>query len=117
MLTAVRVVSSRRNPLAAQVHPQPLPDEAPIVATTRTFNVVVAATESLRVTIKGRGDPVVLIPGLVGSSFGYRRLSSELSRAGFMAVVIEPLGIGGLPRPERANYSLTSQADWWFSSA
>lgn len=81
------------------------------VEEARTFHVAVTASESLRVTIEGGGEPIVLIPGLLGSSFGYRRLSGELSRAGFMAVVIEPLGIGGSPRPDRANYSLTSQTD------
>jgi pimeloyl-ACP methyl ester carboxylesterase len=77
----------------------------------QSFHVVVAPAESLHVTVDGVGDPVVLIPGLVGSSFGYRLLRAELTRAGFSAVVIEPLGLGDSPRPERANYSLTSQAD------
>jgi pimeloyl-ACP methyl ester carboxylesterase len=53
----------------------------------------------------------VLLPGLVGSAFGYRRLRADLVQAGFQAIVIAPLGIGDSPRPERANYSLTSQAD------
>lgn len=73
--------------------------------------VAIAPEESLHVTIEGTGEPVVLIPGLVGSSFGYRLLRAELVKAGFQAVVIEPLGIGDSPRPERANYSLTAQAD------
>ncbi len=79
--------------------------------TTRTLNVVVAPGESLRVTIEGEGDPVVLIPGMVGSAFGYRTLRARLVGAGYRAVVIEPLGIGESSRPERSNYSLTSQAD------
>ena len=78
---------------------------------TRTLYAVVSASESLRVTVEGEGQPVVLIPGLVGSSFGYRLLRARLTDAGYQAVVIEPLGMGESSRPERANYSLTSQAD------
>ena len=74
-------------------------------------HTAIAPGESLHVTIEGSGEPVILIPGLVGSAFGYRRLRAELVAAGFQAVVIEPLGMGDSPRPERANYSLTSQAD------
>jgi pimeloyl-ACP methyl ester carboxylesterase len=77
----------------------------------RPITTAIAPGESLHVTIEGKGEPIVLIPGLVGSAFGYRRLRAELVAAGFQAVVIEPLGIGDSPRPERANYSLTSQAD------
>lgn len=78
---------------------------------TRTIYAVVSPSESLQVTIEGDGAPVVLIPGLVGSAFGYRRLRADLVEAGFKAIVIAPLGMGDSPRPERANYSLTSQAD------
>ena len=80
-------------------------------AVHNTVPTAIAPDESLHVTIEGTGEPVILIPGLVGSAFGYRRLRADLVAAGFQAVVIEPLGIGGSPRPERANYSLTSQAD------
>jgi len=73
--------------------------------------VPVSATESLRVTTAGRGEPVVLVPGLFGSAFGYRHLLVLLPAAGYRAVVVEPLGIGGSPRPRNADYSLTAQAD------
>ena len=67
--------------------------------------------ESLRVTIAGSGETVVLVPGLFGSAFGYRHLLAMLPAAGFRTIVIEPLGIGRSPRPKRADYSLTAQAD------
>ena len=73
--------------------------------------VPVSATESLLVTTAGTGTTIVLIPGLFGSAFGYRHLLELLPAAGFQAVVIEPLGIGRSPRPRRADYSLTAQAD------
>lgn len=73
--------------------------------------VPVAPRESLRVTIAGEGPAVVLIPGLFGSAFGYRHLLELIPAAGYRAIVIEPLGIGGSPRPRKADYSLTAQAD------
>jgi pimeloyl-ACP methyl ester carboxylesterase len=67
--------------------------------------------ESLRVTTLGRGEPVVLVPGLFGSAYGFRKLMPRLAAAGYRAVVIEPLGVGESSRPEKADYSLTAQAD------
>jgi pimeloyl-ACP methyl ester carboxylesterase len=76
-----------------------------------TFKVPLAPAESLSVETAGDGEPVVLIPGLFGSAFGFRNLVPLLTRAGYRAIVIEPLGIGSSTRPEKANYSLTAQAD------
>jgi pimeloyl-ACP methyl ester carboxylesterase len=73
--------------------------------------IPVAPRESLRVTTAGSGETVVLVPGLFGSAFGYRHLLELLPAAGLRVIVIEPLGIGRSSRPERANYSLTAQAD------
>jgi pimeloyl-ACP methyl ester carboxylesterase len=76
-----------------------------------TFLVPVAPAESLSVETAGLGRPVVLIPGLFGSAFGFRTLVPHLVAAGYRAIVIEPLGIGASARPRKANYSLTAQAD------
>ena len=59
----------------------------------------------------GEGPPVLLLPGLFGSSFGYRALAPRLADAGFRVIALEPLGVGGSSRPERADYSLTAQAE------
>jgi pimeloyl-ACP methyl ester carboxylesterase len=53
----------------------------------------------------------VLIPGLFGSAFGFRKLVPLLAAAGFRAIVIEPLGVGSSARPPDGDYSLTAQAD------
>ena len=84
--------------------PPPLP--AP-----QSFMVPLSRTESLSVETLGRGDPVVIIPGLFGSAYAFRMLVPLLADAGYRAIVIEPLGIGSSARPEKANYSLTAQAD------
>src|SRR2546425_132357 len=86
----------------------PLPDRS---TTVETVKVPLGRAESLSVETAGTGDPVVLIPGLFGSAFGFRKLVSLLAQAGYRAIVIEPLGIGSSARPEKANYSLTAQAD------
>src|SRR5207247_10232977 len=78
---------------------------------SQAFMVPVALAESLSVETAGRGAPVVLIPGLFGSAFGFRKLVPLLVDAGYRTIVIEPLGVGASARPEKANYSLTAQAD------
>lgn len=54
---------------------------------------------------------MVLVPGLFGSAYAFRRIVPQLVAAGYLAIVVEPLGIGGSERPARADYSLTAQAD------
>jgi pimeloyl-ACP methyl ester carboxylesterase len=73
--------------------------------------VVVSAAETLTVSVQGDGRPVVLIPGLFGSRYGFRHVAPALAAEGFQAVVIEPLGIGTSGRPKDADYSLAEQAD------
>ena len=67
--------------------------------------------ETVRTTIIGSGRPVVLIPGVIGSAFAFRKVIPPLAEAGFQVIVVEPLGIGGSGRPSKADYSLTAQAD------
>ena len=52
-----------------------------------------------------------MIPGLFGSTFGFRNLIPGLVQAGYEVIVVEPLGVGTSARPEHADYSLTAQAD------
>src|SRR5204863_6542178 len=79
--------------------------------TSRAFSIALAPAESVWVTVEGVGDPVVLIPGLFGSAFGYRSVLPRLVDAGYRTIVVEPLAIGTSARPEHADYSLTAQAD------
>ena len=75
--------------------------------------IAVAVGESLAVTISGSdsGIPLVLIPGLFGSQFGFRKVVPPLNAAGYRTIVIEPLGVGSSSRPSHADYSLAAQAD------
>src|SRR5690348_13481785 len=82
-----------------------------VADTVHTFSLALSAAESVAVTVTGAGDPVVLVPGLFGSAFGYRAVIPLLTDAGYRAIVVEPLGIGSSARPEHADYSLTAQAD------
>ncbi len=72
--------------------------------------VSVAPGEDLEVTVTGAGTPVVLVPGLFGAAFGFRKLTPLLVAQGHRVVVVEPLGVGTSARPERADYSLDAQA-------
>jgi pimeloyl-ACP methyl ester carboxylesterase len=75
------------------------------------FVIPLTAVESVAVTTAGAGRPVVLIPGLFGSAYAFRKLVPLLAESGYHALVIEPLGIGRSARPRGADYSLTAQAD------
>src|SRR2546423_7760103 len=79
--------------------------------TSRAFSIALAPAESVWVTVEGVGDPVVLIPGLFGSAFGYRSVLPRLVAAGDRTIVIEPRRIGTSARPEHAGYSATAQGD------
>lgn len=67
--------------------------------------------QPLTVVSGGTGDPVVLLPGLSGCAYGFRKIVPPLQEMGFRTVIIEPLGFGASGRPEQADYSLTAQAD------
>src|SRR5262245_48165875 len=73
--------------------------------------VEVRAGERLHVEVGGSGPLLALIPGLMGSAYGFRKVVGPLRDAGYRVAVIEPLGIGGSSRPKDADYSLTAQAD------
>jgi pimeloyl-ACP methyl ester carboxylesterase len=70
-----------------------------------------APGDSLNVESIGAGPLVVLLPGLFGSAYGFRRVTPLLTGAGFRVVIIEPLGVGTSGRPADADYSLTAQSE------
>src|SRR5215208_2764138 len=73
-------------------------------------DVEVAEGEVLRVTSVGVGQPVVLIPGIFGAAFGYRRITGPLVARGYRTIVVEPLGYGWSSHPKKADYSFTAQS-------
>lgn len=66
--------------------------------------------DTMAVRVSGRGDPVVLVPGLLGAGYGFRELLPLLDGAGFGTVVVDLLGTGGSSRARDADYSLEAQA-------
>src|SRR3989442_12910698 len=78
--------------------------------TSRAFAIALAPAESVWVTVGGAGDPVVLIPGLFGSAFGYRSVLPRLVEAGDRTIGVGPLGLRTPARPHHAHYSLTAPA-------
>lgn len=83
---------------------------AQLAATPTPRAIAVAPAETLAVTVSGSGVPVVLLPGLFGAAYGYRRVTPELEATGFQVIIVEPLGVGFSSRPRGADYSLTAQA-------
>jgi pimeloyl-ACP methyl ester carboxylesterase len=83
-----------------------------VADTSGVRNIVVAPAETLRVTLSGSGRPVVLIPGLIGSAYNYRKILPGLTDLGLEAVIVEPLGVGNSSRPgDQTDYSYTAQAN------
>jgi pimeloyl-ACP methyl ester carboxylesterase len=72
-------------------------------------DIQVAEGETLRTTSLGTGEPVVLVPGIFGGAFGYRKISGPLVSAGHRVVVVEPLGYGSSSHPKHADYSFDAQ--------
>lgn len=74
-------------------------------------DIEVADGETLRTTSVGTGQPLVLIPGIFGGAFGYRKITGPLVARGYRTVVIEPLGYGSSSHPKKADYSFTAQTE------
>jgi pimeloyl-ACP methyl ester carboxylesterase len=73
-------------------------------------DITVAPAETLRTTIVGQGRPIVVIPGLLGSAYAYRKVIPPLAEAGFQIIVVEPIGVGHSSRPGKSDYTLTAQS-------
>jgi pimeloyl-ACP methyl ester carboxylesterase len=80
-------------------------------------HVAVVPAESVGVHIAGGGAtqvsgdrlPVVFVPGLLGSAYGFRHVIPDISKTNTV-YVIDPLGTGSSSAPEKSDYSLTAQA-------
>jgi pimeloyl-ACP methyl ester carboxylesterase len=72
-------------------------------------DIQVARGETLRTTTVGTGRPIVLIPGLFGGAYSYRKIIAPLVTQGYRAIVVEPLGYGWSSHPKKADYSLDAQ--------
>jgi len=72
--------------------------------------IQVAPGEILRTTVTGSGEPVVLIPGIFGGSYGYRKIVGPLVQRGYRCIVIEPLGYGRSSYPDSADYSFIANS-------
>ncbi len=74
-------------------------------------HIEVAPGEILHTTVIGSGEPVVLIPGIFGGAYGYRKITGPLVQQGYRCIVIEPLGYGESSYPAGADYSFTAQTE------
>ncbi|HEX9107727.1 MAG TPA: alpha/beta fold hydrolase, partial [Longimicrobiales bacterium] len=58
-----------------------------------------------------QGTPVVIVTGVLGSAYSYRKVVPELVARDFRVTIIDPLGFGASPRPDGADYSSGAQAN------
>lgn len=72
-------------------------------------DIEVARGETLRTTSIGKGQPIVLLPGIFGGAYGYRKITGQLVARGYRTIVVEPLGYGWSSNPKNADYSFTAQ--------
>ena len=72
-------------------------------------DIEVARGETLRTTSIGTGQTIVLLPGIFGGAYGYRKITGPLAARGYRTIVIEPLGYGWSSNPKNADYSFTAQ--------
>jgi pimeloyl-ACP methyl ester carboxylesterase len=72
-------------------------------------DIQVAKGETLRTTSVGTGQPIVLIPGIFGGAYSYRKITRPLVAEGYRTIVVEPLGYGWSSHPKKADYSLDAQ--------
>ena len=72
-------------------------------------DIEVAPGETLRTTSVGRGEPIILLPGVFGAAFGYRSVIGPLVEQGYHCIVVEPLGYGWSSHPKKADYSFAAQ--------
>jgi haloalkane dehalogenase len=89
-----------------------------MVKSTRTASDVLAAHRDAGRTFtaggiqsflraEGGGEPVVCIHGMLGSSFGYRKVLSELASRGLRGIAWDLPGFGLAERPRGYDYSWT----------
>ena len=58
-----------------------------------------AGAATIRVTVRGLGDPIVFIPALGRGADDFDDLSKRLAQAGYQAILPDPRGIGGSRGP------------------
>jgi pimeloyl-ACP methyl ester carboxylesterase len=75
----------------------------------RELRIPVAPAETLHVAIWGTGTPLVMVPSIWSSTFGYRKVIPRLVSYGMQVIVIEPLGVASSSRTTKADYSMTAQ--------
>lgn len=81
------------------------------VTPRETLTVTIARPSAAESASAPAVRPIILLPGIIGASFGYRQVMPLLAAAGYPAYAIEPLGVGTSSHPADGDYALDAQAD------
>ncbi len=83
------------------------PIKAPV---TREFTLGPGEIISTTTFPADSGATIVIVPGLIGSTFGFRHVIPPLAERGYRIIVVDVLGAGRSSKPIKADYSLASQS-------
>ena len=72
--------------------------------------IATGGADTIAVSVTGRGAPVVIVPGLLGSRYAFRHVEAALAAGGHRVIIADPLGTGESSRHGRSDYSLEAQA-------
>ena len=82
----------------------------PLHGNGEVHRLVLAPGDTVVATSQGTGASIIFVPGLLGNSYGFRKVAPALADSGYRTVIVEPLGTGNSSRPQRADYTLEAQA-------
>lgn len=73
------------------------------VAEGASFTHRYVRTQGIRVhcVVAGSGDPVLLVPGWPQTWYAWRHVMQALAAQGYMAIAVDPPGLGGSDRPDQ----------------
>jgi pimeloyl-ACP methyl ester carboxylesterase len=77
--------------------------------TTREFTLAPGETIATT-TFAGDSSTIVIVPGLLGSVYGFRQITPKLVERGHRVIIVDVLGAGASSKPAKADYSLTTQS-------
>jgi pimeloyl-ACP methyl ester carboxylesterase len=77
---------------------------------TRDFTLAPGEVISTTIFHAESGATIVIVPGLIGSSYGFRHVVPALAERGHRVIIVDVLGAGRSSKPVKADYTLLAQS-------